>query len=310
MDLYGQEADVRLLAALLQRLDDRSVIDVGAERGGFVEALLAAGSDEVYAFEPEPENAGFLRARFRDDARVRVHECAVSSADRNLELHRSRDSSRAPVTFGHTVVERAETAEIAWSDTVAVVARSLGSLVETGEVPRRAGIVKIDTEGHDLAVVTGLGELGCDVVMVEHWSNLPNLLGPCPWSTDEMVTALRPRGFSHFAFIAHRGEFVTLKWDDGDIEAGYAGNLVFLHDRVLDGLLPVVIACASELAEAAVRVGEMYATAANERLAVIDELVRDRELHAQAAQERLAVIAELQAAFGRGSRMLKRRRSG
>lgn len=70
MDLYRQQPDVQLLAALISRLQDSSVIDVGAERGAFVEALLLAGATEIHAIEPEPENAAFLRAQFEHDPRV------------------------------------------------------------------------------------------------------------------------------------------------------------------------------------------------------------------------------------------------
>jgi hypothetical protein len=55
------------------------------------------------------------------------------------------------------------------------------------------------------------------------------------------------------------------------------GNLVFLHDRILELLLPDVLDCASKLASRAVGVGEMYANAANERLAVIEGLERERQ---------------------------------
>ena len=170
------------------------------------------------------------------------------------------------------MLERPDTDEIAWRTTVTVEARSLESLVATGEVPERVGVLKIDTEGHDDAVLAGIGPLECDVVVVEHWVDLPNSLGRCPWTLEEIASPLHARGFSHFAFIQHRSEFTILTWDDGDIPAGHMGNLVFLHDRVLDRLLPDLLTCASQLAVRSVLVGEMYATAAAERLAVIEHL--------------------------------------
>lgn len=96
-----------------------------------------------------------------------------------------------------------------------------------------------------------------------------------------MFDALRPRGFSQFAFVEHRGEFIVVKWDDATVPAGAMGNLVFLHDRVADRLLSAVLVTASSLAERAVAVGEMYATAANERSAVIESLQRVCELRLQ-----------------------------
>jgi hypothetical protein len=126
-------------------------------------------------------------------------------------------------------------------------------------------------------------------VMVEHWTDLPHGLGVCPWSTQDMVAALHTRGFSHFAFIVHRGEFVTLKWDDGDIERGAMGNLIFLHDRALTRLMPEVLDCAGWLAEQAVRVGQAYMQAANDRSALVDELKK-------VADDRLALVDELKEA--------------
>jgi hypothetical protein len=178
------------------------------------------------------------------------------------------------VPFGHTVLNRASTDEIAWQSTVAVEARSLRSLVESDELPRRVGILKVDTEGHDDAVLAGIGDLDCDVVMVEHWVDLPHSLGPCPWTLEQIASPLQARGFSHFAVIQHRSEFVILTWDDGEIPAGHMGNVVFLHDRVVDRLLPDILTCASQLAIDAVRVGEMYAAAAVERLELIERLTQ------------------------------------
>lgn len=289
MNLYTQEPEVGLLAAFVSRLDNRSAIDVGAERGAFVAELLRAGSDDIHAIEAERANVESLRSRFRGDARVSVHEYAVRDSDGRVELHRAIEPrTGTPLSYGHTVLERAGTDEIAWGDTVVVPARSLASLVADRVLPARVGILKVDTEGGDFAVVAGMGELECDVVMVEHWLDLPNSLGPCPWTTEQMASALARRGFSHFAFLEHRDEFVILKWDDAAVSSGNMGNLVFLHDRVLEDLLPTVLECASALAAGAVAVGEMYATAARERLDMIDVLNRECE-------RRLRLIEELSA---------------
>jgi FkbM family methyltransferase len=272
VSLYGQEPETILLGAFLSKLEHRSVIDVGAERGTFAAEMLRAGAESVHVLEPEPANVAALHERFDGDTRVTVHGVAASDADRPLDLYVSTKPDGTPVPFGHTVLNRASTDEIAWQSTITVEARSLRSLVETGELPPRVGILKVDTEGHDDAVLAGMGDLDCDVVMVEHWVDLPHSLGPCPWTLEQIASPLQARGFSHFAVIQHRSEFLILTWDDGEIPAGHMGNIVFLHARVVDRLLPDVLTCASDLAIGAVQVGEMYATAAVERLAVIEEL--------------------------------------
>jgi FkbM family methyltransferase len=287
MELYGQDAEARLLSELMRELRCRTVIDVGAERGELAGELLQAGAEELHTFEPHPDNLEALHARFDADARVTVHEHAVSDSDGNGELHVSADPSGVQLPFGHTLLKRAGTDEIEWGNNITVRLRSLGSLIDAGELPIRAGVLKIDTEGHDLAVVRGMGPLEADVVMVEHWVDLPHGLGRCPWTAQDMLAELEPRGFSHFAFIAHRGEFVTLKWDDPGVERGAMGNLIFLHDSALSRLLPAVLNCAGWLAERAVREGQTYMHAANDRLALVDELK-------EAADERLALIHKLE----------------
>lgn len=288
MDLYNQDAELCLLRNLVTRLDHRTVIDVGAEQGAMSAGMLDAGVEVLHAFEPHPMNADLLRASLAEDPRVTVHEYALSDRDGEGELHVSTRPDGTPLPFGHTFVEAADTGEIAWNDTVTVTRRSLQSLIDAGELPDRIGILKVDTEGHDLAVVRGMGRLRADIVMVEHWTDLPEGLGVCPWTTVEMADALRARGFSHFAFIAHRGDFVTLKWDDGDVERGAMGNLVFVHDNVLPKVFPELLECAGSLAERTVLVGQNYARVAAERLELIDELKR-------VANDRLALVHELEA---------------
>jgi FkbM family methyltransferase len=300
MELYGQDAEARLLSRLIAHLDQRILIDVGAERGDLAQGLLGAGVDELHAIDPHPDNSNALRSRFDADARVKVHEYAVSDGDGVGELRVSSTPDGAPLPFGHTLLERPDTDEIAWKHTITVRRRSLASLIDAGEVPHRLGILKVDTEGHDLAVVRGMGSLEADVVMVEHWTDLPHGLGVCPWTANEMVTALGARGFHHFAFIVHRGEFVTMKWDDGSVEPGVMGNLVFIHDRSLARLLPDLLEFAGELAETVVRTGQDYAKVADDRQALVNRLkaaTDDRQAEIdqlkQAADDRLALINEL-----------------
>jgi FkbM family methyltransferase len=289
VDLYGQDAELHLLSRLVDHLGCRTLIDVGAEQGALSAAMLDSGVEQLHVLEPHPANIDILRDRFARDERVTVHEYAVSDADGTGELHVSTNLDGEPLPYGHTLLSRPGASEIKWTESIAVNLRSLESLVRDGLIPKRVGILKIDTEGHDLSVVRGMGSMEADVVMVEHWTDLPNSLGACPWSTEEMVGALRDRGFHHFAFIVHRPELVTLKWDDGVVEAGAMGNLVFVHDRSLAGVLPEILGYAGQLAEKAVAVGQHYMRVANDRLAVAGELE-------QAANDRLALVHELEEA--------------
>jgi hypothetical protein len=54
MDLYGQDAELYLLSRMLRHLDRRTMIDVGAERGGMAEGMLRAGAKSLYALDVDP----------------------------------------------------------------------------------------------------------------------------------------------------------------------------------------------------------------------------------------------------------------
>jgi hypothetical protein len=69
MGLYGQDAELHLLGDLVGRLDCRTMIHVGAERGNMAHELLRQGVIELRAVEAHPGNASALRARFADDTR-------------------------------------------------------------------------------------------------------------------------------------------------------------------------------------------------------------------------------------------------
>src|ERR1019366_6648269 len=55
--------------------------------------------------------------------------------------------------------------------TVAVSTVRLDDLAARGDIPTQVGFLKIDTEGHDLAVLQGASQLMCDVVSVEFWGD-------------------------------------------------------------------------------------------------------------------------------------------
>jgi FkbM family methyltransferase len=294
MSLYGQTAEAQLLVALLGELRSKVALDVGAELGDITALLREAGAERVIAFEPAPDNIARLTERFADDGKVVVLPKAVSSEDGELELHLSTSAAGSPISYGHTFLSRSNTDEIGWNETVTVGTRSLDSLVREGAIDTQVGILKIDTEGFDLEVLKGMGKLEAEVVMIEHWVDLPHSLGACPWNLEDVTAELEPRGFHHFAFITHRGEFTILQWDDGTVLPGNMGNLVFIHDLALERSMPHILATASSLSIAVVELAQERAEAASERLDVIAELEGERELQARVAAERLDLLHELQ----------------
>jgi FkbM family methyltransferase len=289
MELYDQDAELRLLSTLIAQLECRSLVEVGAERGQLAHEILLAGIDELHAFDPHPDNVRELHVRFDADPRVTVHQCALGDSDGHSELRVARNPDGMQRAHADTLVGSPDTDEIVRSDTITVTRRSLGSLIDAGEISAHTGILKIDTEGHGLAVVRGMGALEADVVMVRCPKDQPDEVDVSRWTVNEMVAQLQPRGFNHVAFIVHRGEFVAVKWGNGNPGPGAKVSLVFLHERKLDRTLPELLDLAGSLAEHTIRVGEAYMRAWNDRLALVEKLRR-------VADERLALVRELKQA--------------
>jgi FkbM family methyltransferase len=135
------EPEIALLPALC---DQRYIsIDVGANWGSYT-AHLAKVSRQVFAFEPVPEQAAFLRAAFRAE-KVAVIERAVSKKGGRLPLFLdgpdfALSSLKDSHSFGKNTVE------------VDVCCLDELSLPETA-------FVKIDVEGHELEVLHGAEKL-------------------------------------------------------------------------------------------------------------------------------------------------------
>ena len=153
---YHQDTEIRLLASLLSLLENRDVIDVGAERGSIVDALLTAGAATVYAFEPLPASVEALRQTFGENASVRIFGLALGAQDGTARLHVVEDKTGQVPDAYHSLVAFEETPTLRIVDEIEVQVRTLDSLVTAGVLPPRVGVLKVDTERGDLDVLRGM----------------------------------------------------------------------------------------------------------------------------------------------------------
>lgn len=148
---YGrlaQEPELRRLRRWIE--PGRTALDVGANRGVWTWHMVRLGA-RVHAFEPNPALAAWLRAAVPAAA---VHAVALSDAEGEVEL-------RIPVVEG---VGRHAQATVEADN---LFRDRACERVETVRVPRRpldafgledVRFVKIDVEGHELAVLRGARE--------------------------------------------------------------------------------------------------------------------------------------------------------
>jgi FkbM family methyltransferase len=147
-DLGKSHSEMRLVRSFCD--PDRVSLDIGADVGEFAIAMLGS-SRSVIAFEPRPTQAKSLAAMFGAvGAAVRVESVAVSD-EPGVTTMRVLESAPGRSTIdGHNTLNDAK-----------------GSRISTIEVPvirlddlqlDQVGFVKIDVEGHELAVLRGAAD--------------------------------------------------------------------------------------------------------------------------------------------------------
>jgi FkbM family methyltransferase len=158
------EREMELLDLLCDR--DRPSIDVGAKIGMYT-YRIRRHSSEVIAFEPIPMFNGILRAVF-EGKRGRIEPYAVSDRRGTAKLRLPYGHDGKP-KFGRSTIDPANRLDpeiIARTDEIEVETRRIDDY-ELSDV----GFIKIDVEGHELAVLAGAA-----VTLGRH---RPNLLIEC-----------------------------------------------------------------------------------------------------------------------------------
>jgi FkbM family methyltransferase len=136
---HGAEA---LLASFSDRQGD--ALDVGANIG-YYSLYLAPQVRSVHAFEPDPRNLSVLRLNTRGVENVHIVEAAVSDRRGTVHLDIGSDPE-----ISHVLPEpRATTVEVPATTIDAYVSEHPSIWVSA---------IKIDVEGHDLAVLRGSEE--------------------------------------------------------------------------------------------------------------------------------------------------------
>lgn len=234
MELYHQETEVALLGALRGHLSSAAFIDVGAERGGLAQALLAYGYGPAHLIEPAPANVAELRRIFGKRSDVEILDIAAGASDGEATLYLATTPEGEAQPAFNAIGSPGDGDQYRWTADGTVVCRSLDSLLREQRIPGRVGLLKIDAEGTDLEVVRGIGLLECDALMIELWLDFPGSIGRCPWTIEELVELLEPIGLRRLVFVSHQGSAVRVVEGAAEPAVGEYGNAVFMRDRVYE----------------------------------------------------------------------------
>jgi len=142
------------LKQLLQGLrPHETAVDVGANKGSYLWSLSRAVSrGKVVAFEPQPDLAEYLRGAVVANGlkNVRIEHLGVSERPGRLTLTIPGDKPNSPgASFESDVCKSGRSIEVGVT--------SLDEYFKN--TPGRVGAIKIDVEGHEIAVLRGAAEL-------------------------------------------------------------------------------------------------------------------------------------------------------
>ena len=172
LPLDRNDPELSLLAHLLPLLPNPIVLDVGANVGLVASSLVDAGY-EVFAYEPFDASFAALELAAREaGGRLHAFPLAIGAADGTAEMLVAVDDSgtaKWDTSLFHSTVRHPMLEDLSFGEALRVPMRSLASLIQEGAVPADAAVLKIDTEGADLDVVRGAGELRFPVVLMEFW---------------------------------------------------------------------------------------------------------------------------------------------
>jgi FkbM family methyltransferase len=228
-----QWVELALLRLLSSIISCRRMIDVGAHHGHSLQPFLELGW-RVTAFEPIAANRQRLESLDAGNGRLVIRPEAVSNETGQRLLHLALTRDGALHEYYHSLEFFAEDEWHRKGPSVPIATVSLDDLVDRGDLPSRIGVLKVDTEGHDLAVLQGASHLRVDVVAVEFWC-AGHSFGPSPSPAEAMIRLMASRGYPAYLVLCHDGD-ATRVLDStlsGTRDDSW-GNIFFFHRSALD----------------------------------------------------------------------------
>jgi FkbM family methyltransferase len=272
LEAYKQETDISVMLALAKQVSRKSFVDVGAEKGRISHALLKAGFQGVL-FEPFPAHLPGLR-RLVEGTASRVYGFAIDEMDHEGTLHIAVDSEGKQMDYFHSLLRVEAHPLVRHDQSIPVQCRSLASLAREGLIGKEIGFLKIDTEGYDLNVIRGMGDVRAEVLVCEFFT--PRLYAE--WSgafPDALTKAAFDRGYEACIAVKRMLGHEFVVFDPHGFIDGQWGNLVFTSHELFDRAR-----------------AELARIAYDSEKALAASLYR----HAEALEAKEAVIRELAAA--------------
>ena len=288
-EVYEQATDIAVILALARHVSQKAFIDVGAEKGTVSRAFFEIGFKGVL-FEPFPAHLPVLQ-RLVEGTESRVFGFAIDETDREGTLHVAVDEEGKERDHFHSLRRIDAHPFVKHARALPIQCRSLASLASEGLISQEVGILKVDTEGCDLNVLRGMGDVRAEVLVCEFVT--PSLYSTWSGSFPEpLMEAAKERGYQACVAVKRMAGHELVVFDPQGFVDGQWGNLVFTSRKLLDCARSEISRIAYESEKALANVIRQHAEALEAKEAVIREL-------AAACEARLAAIHTLTAELER-----------
>ena len=230
MDEYGQEIEFDIAAKILSFFVKPYVIDIGVERGSFIELAVKSGAGKVDGFEPLPRHLDYLHDKYRASDLVAINAYAVSNQSGESTFHVATDHDGNELDYHHTLSDLGDSATVNRSNkTIEVKTTTLNDFVNKQPITVHVDFLKIDTDGHDLNVLHGLSELRPTIIMAEYWDDLPETSGTNSYTLTDLTLWANDHGYSESIVVRRNGKMEMIERNTPWSISGDWGNVFFVH---------------------------------------------------------------------------------
>lgn len=169
-----------------------TIIDVGANKGQFAIAALAAGAKRIISFEPLDSEAEIFGRNFGRDQRVALHRLALAESSGEAVFHvADRPDSSSLLSIG---TRQTQAFNVREADTVTVRMERLDGVVLRSMLEGEV-LLKIDVQGAECRVIEGARGLLPFIRYVYAEGSFVELYSGQPLAGD-LIRALDGAGFA------------------------------------------------------------------------------------------------------------------
>lgn len=229
-DDYGQEVEFDIAAKFLSCFTEPYVIDIGVERGSFIELAVQHGAEKVDGFEPLPRHLEYLNKKYGTSDLVTINPYAVSDKTGGAQFHVALDNAGNELDYHHTLSDLGDSATVnRTAKVINVEITTLANFINNCSEPNHIDFLKIDTDGHDLNVLHGLGKIRPTIIMAEYWDDLPETSGTSEYTLRDLTEWAKQNGYCESVVVRRNGQMETVESNTSWSVKGDWGNVFFVH---------------------------------------------------------------------------------